>query len=166
MVRRTFLVAALIAGLVPVAFGQLSSTDKTFVMTAAKANNYEIKAAQMAQQMSKNDAYQQYAQMIINDHTQAGQELTQAVAAADPSVQLPTGVSATGQKHLAELQRAGNNFDIVYRDQMIATHEAALKLFQNYVAQPNDNAQVKEVAQKLLPVFHKHLSDAQKLPKQ
>ena len=62
MVRRTFLVAALIAGLVPVAFGQLSSTDKTFVMTAAKANNYEIKAAQMAQQMSKNDAYQQYAQ--------------------------------------------------------------------------------------------------------
>jgi putative membrane protein len=166
MYRRAFLVAALIAGLVPAAFAQLSSTDKTFVMKAAKANNYEIEAAKLAEKNSNNDAYKTYADMIISDHTQAGDQLKSAVAQADPSVSLPTGVSAKGQEHLDALARAGNNFDTTYRDQMIATHVAALKLFQNYVAQPSNNAQIKEVAQGLLPVFHKHLADAKKLPKQ
>jgi len=49
MFRRTFLVSALIAGLVPAAIAQLSSTDKTFVMKAAKSNNYEIQAAKLAE---------------------------------------------------------------------------------------------------------------------
>ena len=166
MFRRTVIVAALIAGLVPAAFAQLSSTDKTFVMKAAKANNYEIEAAKLAEKNSNNDAYKSYAEMIISDHTKAGDQLKSAVAQADPSMQLPTGVSAKGQEHLDALARAGNNFDITYRDQMIATHVAALKLFQNYVGQSGVNAQVKQVAQGLLPVFHKHLTDATKLPKQ
>ena len=81
-------------------------------------------------------------------------------------MQLPTGASAKGQQHLDALERAGKNFDSTYRDQMIATHVAALKLFQNYVGKPGDNAEVKEVAQGLLPAFHKHLAEARKLPKQ
>ncbi|MES2222066.1 MAG: DUF4142 domain-containing protein [Acidobacteriota bacterium] len=166
MLKRTFLVAALIAGLVPAAMAQLSSTDKTFVMKGAKANNYEIQAAQRAQKNSSNDAYKTYADMIISDHNKAGDELKSAVAQADPSLQLPTEVSAKGQQHLNALQPPKNNFDVTYRDQMIATHVAAIKLFQNYVGQPGINAQIKEVAQGLLPVLHKHLAEAKKLPKQ
>lgn len=166
MLRGTFLVAALIAGLVPAAIAQLSSTDKTFVMKAAKSNNYEIQAAKLAEQDSSNGEYKAYADMIISDHTKAGDQLKSAVAQVDPSMTLPTGVSAKGQQHLNTLKNAGKNFDIKYRDQMISTHVAAIKLFQNYVGQPGDNAQVKEVAQGLLPVLHKHLAEAKKLPKQ
>ena len=49
---------------------------------------------------------------------------------------------------------------------MVSTHIAAIKMIQNYVGQPNDNAQVKQFAESLLPGFHKHLRDAKKLPKE
>ncbi len=166
MFKGIVLMAALATGLAPMASAQLSSTDKTFVMKLAKSNNYEIKAAQMAQDMSQNSAYKNYAQMIVTDHTKAGQDLTAAVQSADPSMQLPTGVSATDQSHLDTLKNAGSAFDVKYRDQMIATHTAAIKLVQNYAAQPNDNMQIKDFAKTLPPVFRKHLMDAKKLPKQ
>lgn len=166
MFKGIVLMAALATGLAPIAMAQLSSTDKAFVTKLAKSNNYEIKAAQMAQEMSKNSAYTNYAQMIATDHTKAGQDLTAAVAAADPSMQLSTDVSPTDQSHLDTLKNAGGDFDLKYRAQMISTHVTALKLVQNYLAQPNDNAQVKQFAQGLPTVFRKHLSYAKKLPKQ
>lgn len=166
MIGRMFVVAALVGGLVPAALGQLNSTDKTFAMTLAKANNYELKAANMAQDMSSNQAYKTYAQMITEDHTKAGQQLTHLISSVDPSVQLPTDVSATDQGHLDTLKNAGSSFDVKYRDQMISTHVAAIKLVQNYVSQPNDNHQLKHFAETLIPVFRKHLRDAKKLPKQ
>lgn len=166
MFRRTFLVATLIAGLIPAAIAQLSSADKTFVMKAAKSNNYEIQAAKMAEKSSTNDAYKSFADMIVSDHTQAGDQLKSAVSQVDPSMQLPTGVSAKGQEHLDTLKSAGNNFDTKYRDQMIATHMAALKLFQNYVAKQGVNVQIKQAAQGLIPTLQKHLAQAKKLPKQ
>ena len=166
MFKGIVLMAALVTGLAPMASAQLSSTDKAFVMKLAKSNNYEIKAAQMAQDMSQNSAYKNYAQMIVTDHTKAGQDLTAAVQSADPSMQLPTGVAATDQAHLDTLKNAGSAFDMKYRSQMIATHVAAIKLVQDYVAQPNDNTQIKQFAKMLTPIFRKHLMYAKKLPKQ
>lgn len=166
MYKRIAIVAALVGAMVPAALGQMNSTDKTFAEHLAKSNNYEIKAAELAQTMSKNSAYKPYAQMIINDHTKAGEQLTHVVAGVDSSMQLPTGVSANGQQHLDALKNAGDNFDTTYRDQMISTHVAAIKLVQNYVSQPNDNAKLKHFAENLLPVLRKHLRRAKKLPKQ
>lgn len=166
MFKGIVFVSALALGLAPMASAQLNSTDKTFVTTLAQANTYEIKAAQKAEGMASNSAYKPYAQMIIEDHTQAGKQLDSTVSTADPSMQLPTGVSETQQAHLDALQNAGSSFDTTYRSQMISTHIAAIKLVQNYVAQPDDNAQVKHFAEGLLPALHKHLRNAKKLPKQ
>jgi predicted outer membrane protein len=104
--------------------------------------------------------------MILTDHAKAGDDLKGVVAAVDSSMQIPTGVSATDQAHLDTLKNAGKDFDVKYRMQMISTHAAALKLVQNYIAQPDDNGQLKTFAQGLPPVFHKHLMEARKLPRQ
>ena len=111
MLRRTFVVATLIAGLIPAAFAQLSSTDKSFLNKTARANNYEIQAAKLAQSMSTNDAYKTYAQMMIDDHAQAAQQLGAAVSQADPSFQLPTDVSPADQTKLDTLKNSKNYFD-------------------------------------------------------
>lgn len=163
--RGIALVTALAAGLAPMAMAQLNSTDKAFVMKLAKSNNYELKAADMVPDMSQQDAYKSYADMIKTDHTKAGQDLTTTVSDIDSSLQLPTDVSSTDQAHLDTLKNAGDAFDMKYRAQMISTHMAALKLVQNYAAQPNDNPQLKKFAKDLEPVFRKHLSAAEKLPK-
>ncbi len=166
MMKNVAIVAVLLTGLAPIASAQLSPADKTFVMKLAKSNNYELKAAQMAQDMSTNDGYKTYAQMIITDHTQAGQDLASAVSAADPSLQLPTGVSATDQAHLDTLKNAGKSFDVKYRMQMISTHQAALALVKNYLQQPNDNPGIKKFAEGLPTVFEKHWGEAKKLQRQ
>jgi putative membrane protein len=166
MLKNIAIVAALLTGMAPIASAQLSPADKTFVMKLAKSNNYELKAAQMAQDMSTNDAYKTYGQMIVTDHTQAGQDLASAVSAADPSMQLPTGVSATDQAHLDTLKNAGKSFDVKYRMQMISTHQAALALVKTYLQHPDDNAGIKTFAKNLPTVFEKHWGEAKKLPRQ
>ena len=166
MFKAIVVTAALAIGLAPMASAQLNSRDKTFVTELAKSNTYEIQAAQKAESMASNQAYKPYAQMIITDHTEAGNKLKRIVAKVDPSMEVPTGVSQKQQSHLDALQNAGNHFDTTYRSQMISTHMAALKLVENYSAQSGDNAQLKHFAKSLEPVFHKHLRKAKKLPKQ
>ncbi|HEY5254047.1 MAG TPA: DUF4142 domain-containing protein [Acidobacteriaceae bacterium] len=166
MLRRTFMVAAVIAGLVPMALAQLSNTDKSFLNKAARGNNYEIQAAKLAQSMSTNDAYKTYAQMMIDDHTQAAQQLGAAVSQADPSFQLPTGVSPAQQTELDTLKNAKNYFDVKYRQQMIQSHAMMHNLFQDYLKGANNNAAIKAVITNLQPVVEKHWDAAKKLPKQ
>ncbi len=77
----------------------------------------------------RNVVLHQLAQMIVTDHTKAGQDLAQTLSSVEPSVQAPTDVSATDQAHLDTLKYAENSFDLKYRAQMISTHVAAINKF-------------------------------------
>ena len=164
MVPRVFLIAALIAGLVPSAFAQLSNTDKTFVLTAAEANNYQIKAALLATKDSGNPLYRQYALTIANDQTEAAGELESTVADQNPPLQLPSGLSPVEQQRLNALRHASSRFDTMFRNQMIATVTASIRLYQSYIGQPDANPDIQKMAQSMLPTFQKYLEDAQALP--
>ena len=106
--------------------------------------------------MSTNDAYKTYAQMMIDDHTQAAQQLQAAVSQADPSFQLPTDVSPVDQTKLDTLKNAKNYFDVKYRQQMILDHALMHNSFQNYLQGANNNASIKAVISNLQPVVEKH----------
>jgi putative membrane protein len=161
---RAFLLAALIAGLVPAAFAQLSNTDKTFVLTAAETNNYQIKAALLATKNSGNPLYRQYALTIANDQTEEAGELESTVADQNPPMQLPSGLSPVEQQRLNALRKAGSRFDPMFRNQMIATVTATIRLYQSYIGQPDANPDIQKMAQSMLPTFQKYLEDAQALP--
>ncbi|MGB7198903.1 MAG: hypothetical protein WBG23_11380, partial [Acidobacteriaceae bacterium] len=66
MVGRFILVVACIVGLVPTALGQLTSRDRTFVMDAAQANNFQLQAALLVDQYSSNSVYRRFAIDIAN----------------------------------------------------------------------------------------------------
>jgi putative membrane protein len=162
MARRMLLIAALIAGLVPAAFAQLSSADKAFVMNAAQGINYQIKAALLVDKYSSNQAYRKYALTVANEQTEESGELQSMAADVDPSVRLSGGVSPIGQRHLDALKNA-RNVETTYRNQMIATHEAALRLYQNYIGRFDANPQLKKIAQEALPMIEQELDDARNL---
>ncbi len=166
MFKKLAVITAIAAGLAPMALAQLSTTDKAFVTKTARANNYEIQAAQLAQNMSKNDAYKTYAQMMIDDHSKAGEDLKAAVAKADPSFQLPSDVSPADQTKLDTLKNAKNYFDVKYRLQMIQGHAVLHSFFQDYLQGANNNADVKAVIASIQPAVQKHWDEAKKLPKQ
>jgi putative membrane protein len=164
MVGRILLVAALIVGLVPTAFGQLlSSHDKTFVVNAAQANTYEIEAALLANKYSNNPVYRRYAMSIANDQTEQSGQLQSTVADQDPSMRLPTGVSPSGQRRLNALKNS-RNVDATFRDQMISSHLATMRMYQNYIDQPDANPELKQMAQELLGAFEQQLEEARNLP--
>jgi predicted outer membrane protein len=163
MVGRFLLVSAVLIGLVPAAFGQLlTSHDKTFVVSAAQANNYEIQAALLTNQYSNNPEYRIYAMSIANDHTEQSGQLESTVADQDSSMHLPTGLSPTGQRQLNAL-RNSRDVDATFRNQMIATHLATMRMYQTYVIQPDANPEVKHMAEELLPKFEQQLEDARNL---
>jgi putative membrane protein len=166
MVRRTLMVATLIAGMIPMAFAQLSATDKSFLNKTARATNYEIQAAKLAQSMSTNDASKTYAQMMIDDHSQAAQQLGTAVSQADPSFKLPTDVSPAQQTQLDTLKNAKSDFDLKYRQQMIQSHAMLHSFFQDYLQGANNNASIKAIISNMQPIVQKHWDAAKKLPNQ
>lgn len=164
MVCRFFLVAAFLAGLVPAAFGQLlTSHDKTFIVSAAQANNYALKAALLANQYSNNPTYRRYAMNIANDQTEQSGQLQSSVADQDSSMRLPSGVSPTGQRQLNALKNS-RNVDATFRGQMISSYLATIRMYQSYIDQPDANSELKQMAQELLPQFEQQLEDARDLP--
>ena len=162
MVGRFFLIAACIAGLVPTALGQLSGRDRTFVMDAAQANNFQIEAALLANQYSSNAMYRRYATDIANAQTEESGQLESTVADQNSTMQLPSGLSPTGQRELNSLKNA-RNVDATFRNLMISSYSSTIRMYQNYIDQPDANGELKAMAQELLPTFEQHLEDARNL---
>jgi predicted outer membrane protein len=164
MVGRFLLVATILAGLAPAAVGQLlTSHDKTFVISAVQANNYAIQASLLANQYSNNPTYRRYAMSIANDQTEQSGQLQSTVADQDAAMRLPKGVSPTGQRQLNALKNS-RNVDVTFRDQMISSHLATMRLYQTYIVQPDANPELKQMAEELLPKFEQQLEDARSLP--
>ena len=162
MAGRFLLVAACIAGLVPTAFGQLTSRDRTFVMDAAQANNFQIQAALLANKYSSNSVYRRFAIDIANAQTEASGQLESTVADQNSTMRLPNGVSPTGKRQLDALKNS-KDVDATFRNQIIASYSSTIRMYQNYIDQFDANSELKQMAQDLLPAFEQHLQDAREL---
>lgn len=142
----------------------LTETDKTFISKAGMGNQFEIEAAKLAQTQSTDPAVKAYALKMIADHTKLAASLTTAVKRADPSMTVPTDVSAAQQKMLDVLKAAGKNFDALYKKDMTTSHAETYTLFQTYTASKVANIDLKGVVKAALPTVKGHLDMAKGLP--
>jgi predicted outer membrane protein len=101
---------------------------------------------------------------MITDHTKAARQLQSAVSQSGGTVTLPTDLDPSGQARLDSLRNGGQNFDALYKQQMVAGHQEMYSLFQNYSSKPDANAAVKSVVVGLMPVVQQHLNSAKQLP--
>lgn len=140
---------------------QLSAIDSRFMIQAAQGNLAEIQTGQLALQKSTNDATRQYAQRMINEHTQAQRELAQLAAAR--GVQLPTTVDAAHQAMMARMQQlSGQQFDREYLNSQVQDHNRTALLFQNHIRQSRD-PDLKAFSSRMLPAIQDHLADARSM---
>jgi uncharacterized protein (DUF305 family) len=72
----------------------LNAQDREFIMMAAMGGMAEVEMGRLALQRASSEAVKQYAQRMIDDHTQANQELMQI--AGSKGITLPTDMSTTG----------------------------------------------------------------------
>jgi|SRR6185437_7852500 putative membrane protein len=162
MAGRFILVAACIAGLIPTAFGQLTSRDRTFVMNAAQANNFQLQAALLANQYSSNPEFRRFAIQIANAQTEQSGQLEFTVADQNSRMRLPNSLSPTGQSQLNALKNA-KNVDATFRNEMISSYSSTIRLYQHYIDQPDANEGLKKMVEDLLPTLEQHLEDSRTL---
>ena len=140
---------------------QMSSSknaDGKFMSMAATSGMNEIILSNQALSKSSNEDVKKFAQMMIDDHTKAGDELKSL--ATTKNVMLPTEADA---KHKAALTKmssmTGDSFDMAYVKMMIKDHEKAVAMFQKESTNGKD-ADAKAFAAQTLPTLQGHLAMA------
>jgi predicted outer membrane protein len=84
----------------------LSWSDRHFVNEAADGNHEELALAQLASQQASDPSVRAFAQQVVNDHRQLGQDLSQLAQQkglaldSDVTVMAPVAVNSTTQANL------------------------------------------------------------------
>lgn len=129
-----------------------------FVTAAAQADMVELGTGRLALTKTQSEDVKQFAQQVIDDHTQSSAKLKEAAAQA--RLPLPTGLAAGDQDKLAELKAAKPEaFDGAYLRMQVAVHERAVTVFRRY-AEAGTDATLKAFAADSLPVLEAHLRHA------
>ncbi len=136
-----------------------TAADKLFVLHTGIADQFEMQLAQQAQQKVQNDQLKQLSQKIVQDHQQSSQQLQQV--AQQLSVQIPQSLPEMKQQEI-QLWNAlpADQFEKQYVVHLQADHAMDITKFQA-VAQLAQNDQVKQFAQKQLPMLQQHYQQAQ-----
>ena len=140
-------------------------TAAAFVRAAATSDLYEMEASRLAEQRAQNAEVKRFAERMLRDHGKTTGELKgmlgqlQGVSAQ----QMPTRLDQQHQALLQQLQGAqGAEFDRLYAQQQVQSHQAAVDLFRAY-SQSGDDEQLKRWASQTLPALEEHLREAQQL---
>ena len=105
------------------AAADIPGADKDFVHDVAIANMAEIDMARLAQQHGASADVKKFAQMMVTDHTKAGDELKQF--AALHRIEVPAQVDDDHRDKAEALgKKSGMDFDRDYADAMVDGHQA------------------------------------------
>ncbi|MEG4529032.1 DUF4142 domain-containing protein [Microcoleus sp. D2_18a_D3] len=133
----------------------LSSQDRNFVMQAGQLGMLEVQLGRLAVQRGSSASVKQYGQEMVEEHTQANQELMQV--AMQKGVKLPTEMSSQNKALMDRLSGlSGTSFDRAYKQAMIDSHNQAIALFQAQSQQGQD-PELKAWATQKLPNLQAHL---------
>lgn len=144
---------------------QTELTDQSFVEKAAKANMAEIDLSKLAQSKSSDQQVRAYADQIIKDHTQAGDELRKI--AGSKKLMVPAAPADKEKQMVDKLQKkSGADFDHAYLKVMEKMHGRAIAMFTNASKSTTLDPQIKAFASKTLPVLETHQKEAKTLQSQ
>ncbi|GAA5514611.1 hypothetical protein Dcar01_03367 [Deinococcus carri] len=139
-----------------------STTDGLFLQAATGSNLFEVQAAQVALGKTTSDAVRAYAQHMVNDHTNAQNQV--AALATRKGVPLPKMLPPELQLKINTLSgMSGAAFDAAYAREMVVSHQLTVSIMQNEQAAGKD-ADVVALANQQLPIITQHLAEAQALP--
>lgn len=134
----------------------------TFLKVVPDANEFEIQSSKIALEKSTSDDVKMAAQMIIDDHTKAGEKLKATLEAEGKTAPEPT-LSPKHEKQLAELNAAPDDtFDMLYLDIQAQAHMEAIALFRTYAGSGDDQTLVG-FAKETLPTLETHMAHVKKL---
>jgi putative membrane protein len=130
--------------------------DQAFLSKAIEGSDAEVELGQLAQQKSQSQDVKQFAQRMVNDHSQMNEKWLKPVA-KQLNVSEPKGPSKKDKKLMEKLESlSGQQFDNEYIQAMLKDHKDDLKEFQGE-AQAAQDPSVKQIATQGANIIEKHL---------
>ncbi len=137
----------------------MNQQDKEFANLAAHANRGEIEIGNVAQQKASNDGVKQFAKRMVEDHTNASQEMKNW--ASQNNFTLPSGLTADDSSTKSSLSSSsGSQFDQKYIQSQLKDHKQVISAFEKEV-QDGQDPQLKQMAARMLPVLQDHVRIAE-----
>jgi len=142
---------------------QLSRADRKFMQSAAEDGMFEVEVAQLASSKASSPDVKNFATTMVNDHTNANNELVQL--ANSKKVELPAAPPRSKRNDIEKMGKlTGAEFDQRFvREVGIKDHQKDIKDFENASKKVKD-PELKAWVDKTLPKLREHLALAQKLP--
>jgi putative membrane protein len=135
--------------------------DAKFAVDAANGGMTEIQLSQLATTKAVNADVKKFADMMVMDHTKAGDQLKGI--AKTKNITLPDSVNADSKKAIADLsKKSGADFDKAYVDKMVSDHKATVDLFEKASKNVKD-VDLKAFADNTLPTIKGHLDNINKI---
>ncbi len=132
--------------------------ENHFLKTIANANQAEIEMSQIALNKSQSAQVRQFAQHMIDDHTQATAQVQQL--ASQKGFELPTQLDTLHRGMVDEVAaRSGTDFDRTFIQDQVRAHQDTIDNTEREADNGSD-PDVKALAQKLLPTLRMHLQMA------
>ena len=136
-----------------------ASGDSAFAMKVAQANMAEVELGKLALQKAKSDDVKKFAQMMVDDHSKALDELKST--AATKKITLPTAIDAEHKKLSDRLSKlSGAGFDREYMQAMVDGHRKVAADVRKE-SQSGADPDLKAWAAKTLPTVEAHLKQAE-----
>lgn len=137
---------------------------RDFVSAAAQASLVEIRTSEMALEKSTSPDVKAFAQMMIDQHKAAIDQLKAASASAAMAAPLDV-LDDFHMRRINDLIETDGDadFDADYAALQVDAHNDAIKLFEDYSKDTNATAQLKSYADDMLPKLQAHRADAKKL---
>jgi putative membrane protein len=135
--------------------------DQHFIMDAAQGSMFEIAAGKVALQKTANQELKQFAQMLVQDHTQANEQLKPIAQQA--GVQWPGQLNEVFQAMVSDLEKkSGSDFDRHFVYGQVAGHVEYRLIYRDAIAMTR-NPQLKQWAQQTDQMILKHLRHGESL---
>jgi putative membrane protein len=132
------------------------------VTEIADGGMYEVQLATMALTKATSARVKEFAQMMVDDHTKANNELK--AMASRKNIILPDVMSEKTQKKYYDLEQKekGNEFDKKFIDQMVKDHKEDIDSFED-LAEETKDSELQTWASGKLPALKHHLEEAQRI---
>lgn len=129
--------------------------EQEFLRQAMSYNMFIIESSRLAMERGVPRVYQDYAELMIRDHTQIGQQLR---AAADAkNLRVMTEMMPQQAEMLEELRRTqGDEFIRTYEMVQDQEHREAIQLCQQ-CAQTCSDGDIRQLAGTFIPMLENHL---------
>lgn len=132
-----------------------------FAVAAADGGLLEVQLGTLALTKAASPQVKQFAQMMVDDHTKANNELK--AIASQKKIALPDVMSEKCQKKYYDLdQKKGADFDKDYMDLMVKDHKDDIDKFEKE-AEKGDDPEIKSWAAGKLTALRHHLGEAERI---